>query len=358
MSVSVAEFQLARQQLREALSGHKKDDQPVEPAAAQEPPPAEAQEAAPQDVEPETSAHVVGQQRPRRPAATHFLSLRVTTPTVLESVTEMQAVQCSADSAVAPYAVEPVRLHLTLMVLSLPTPEAVSRAAATFRASCEHAVSQHYPDGRCEVTFKGLGTFKEAVVFLGVAAGEAKERLLSFAAALAAPFHTGATALPPEFLIDSPFVPHATVYKLSNANRQRNSKRNQLRKLPGWLWASHESHLWGTSTFDSVQLNSMAGRKVGQYYPTVDGGVYTIPVPPVPSGSSDGALVVIKAAGPGERRASSFLPYPALPCPARPGPVLSFLPLARAEHSMCTWVAEWWCVGSCSRSGGGEAGIE
>ena len=133
----------------------------------------------------------------------------------------MQGAHCQKEPALAQYAVEPVRLHLTVLVLALPTSEAVQRAATTFHTAAKQLVPKHFPDGVCDATFTGLGTFNERVVFLDVADGLAKDRLCGFAAEFAAAFQRGEHALPTDFLVGSQFIPHATVYKLSNSRRSR-----------------------------------------------------------------------------------------------------------------------------------------
>lgn len=154
-----------------------------------------------------------------RPRASHFVSLQINSGAVLDAVAAMQVAHCQKEPSLAQYAIEPVRLHLTVLVLALPTPEAVRQAASTFQAVAKLLIPKHFPDGVCEARFSGLGTFSERVVFLEVAAGQAKDRLHGFATAFAAAFEHGEHALPPEFLVRSEFVPHATVYKLSNGRR-------------------------------------------------------------------------------------------------------------------------------------------
>ena len=215
---------------------------------------------------PEASAAAAA-VRPRPPRPTHFVSLRVRAEAVLDAVGEMQQQHCAAEPALAQYAIEPVRLHLTLAVLALPTPEAVRRTAAALLASCADAMAEHFPEG-CAVELDGLASFPgNKVVFIDVAHGPTRERLCSFAAAVGAPLREGAHALPPEWLVDSPFVPHATVYKLSNARRRK--KRDgppQLKRFPPELWASHKDTPWGKVAFDCVELSAMQGRPAGGYY--------------------------------------------------------------------------------------------
>jgi hypothetical protein len=156
-----------------------------------------------------------------RPRASHFVSLQICSDKVLEAVRVMQTAHCQREPRLTQYAIEPVRLHLTVLVLALPTAEAVQHAAATFRAAANLLVPKHFSDGVCEATFTGLGTFGERVVFLDVADGPAKDRLCGFASEFAAAFQHGEHALPEEFLAGSQFTPHATVYKLSNSRHSR-----------------------------------------------------------------------------------------------------------------------------------------
>lgn len=172
-----------------------------------------AREAAETPPEPES------EPKQSRPRASHFVSLQISSGTVLEAVAAMQVAHCQKEPALAQYAIEPVRLHLTVLVLALPTPEAVQQAASTFHAAAILLLPHHFPDGVCEARFSGLGTFSERVVFLEMAGGRAKDRLRGFATAFAAAFEHGEHALPTEFLVRSEFVPHATVYKLSNGRR-------------------------------------------------------------------------------------------------------------------------------------------
>jgi 2'-5' RNA ligase len=206
----------ARRYFPPGSTGPGRDDQHEQPEPrAPEPQP---------EPEPEPQPQPQPEQRPRappRPRASHFLSLRVRSPAVLDAIAAMQAAQCAAEPALAPFAVEPVRLHLTVLVLALPSPEAVRHATAAFRAICSSLIPAHYPDGNCAVDLAGLGTFSERVVFIEVVPSRAKDRLCAFAAAISDAFQHGEHALPPEYLLASKFVPHATVYKLSNSRPSR-----------------------------------------------------------------------------------------------------------------------------------------
>ena len=230
-------------------------------------PPPNPQGLPPSDDQQRPEAPAAAAVRPRQPRPTHFVSLRVRAEAVLDAVGEMQQQHCAAEPALSQYAIEPVRLHLTLLVLALPTPEAVKRTAAALRASCADAMAVHFPEG-CAVELDGLASFPgNKVVFVNVAEGPTRERLCSFAAAVGAPLRGGAHALPPEWLVDSPFVPHATVYKLSNARRRK--KRDgppQLKRFPPELWASHKDTPWGQVYFECVELSAMQGRPTGEYY--------------------------------------------------------------------------------------------
>ena len=103
-----------------------------------------AREAAETPPEPES------EPKQSRPRASHFVSLQISSGTVLEAVAAMQVAHCQKEPALAQYAIEPVRLHLTVLVLALPTPEAVQQAASTFHAAAKLLLPHHFPDGVCD----------------------------------------------------------------------------------------------------------------------------------------------------------------------------------------------------------------
>lgn len=183
------------------------------------------------------------------------MSLRVREPAVLRAVTEMHAAQCTAAPELVPYAVESCRLHLTVMVFSLPDDAAIARAVDILRERCPVVSQRLYAESPCAVRLCGLEDFDERVVFIPVELGADRERLHEYAAGVAQCF----VDMPPGSIVPSGFVPHATVYKLSNAQR---GTQASLKRLPRRLWESHAATAWGEVSFDALELCAMQGTDI------------------------------------------------------------------------------------------------
>ena len=161
----------------------------------------------------------------------------------------------------------PIKTHLTAFVMHLPTDEAVG-AATEALGSCAPLVASHFSGSPPRVTLRGLGSFGASVLFCQIEAGEERERLAKFVAAISELFRARG-------LLgggDAAWQPHVTVLKTSAARRDgsgsssKSGRKQKLLKIPYALWREREDEELGTHVLPSLQLCAMAGIGNDGYY--------------------------------------------------------------------------------------------
>jgi 2'-5' RNA ligase len=240
--------------------------------------------------------------RLREPRPDHFLALRMShSPSVTATLAAIHTSITQHSPSLAPSIVDPASAHITVGVLNLPDVAAREAAAAALRGAAAAAAM----DGPCALTLRGLGNFKNEVVWLGVGAdGGGDAALAALAATIRGTFREAGLLLQ----ADREFTPHVTVAKLSkmqswggggargNWKRHRGQGRGRgstsgLREvedasaaaasmqeaspsqsarltIPPEAYAAH-TDVAAAVEIAELQLCAMAGRRPGRYYTVV-----------------------------------------------------------------------------------------
>ncbi|KAJ3290183.1 A-kinase anchor protein 7 isoforms alpha and beta [Borealophlyctis nickersoniae] len=144
------------------------------------------------------------------------------------------------------------QIHITLMVLNLEG-DRLDEARDILR-NCRELVNEHYPIPP-RISFRGVGTFgRGRVVWAAPVKDEEMTRLVSFTAAIRAPF----TAYATEPISVANFTPHATLMKIK--------WRGTTTSIPEELYAPFRDYDFGTHTPAQLELSAMMGPKAADGY--------------------------------------------------------------------------------------------
>ena len=214
-------------------------------------------------------------KKPPKPRLTHFFALRVAPDALRETTGAVQTALVEADKDLAWCVIAPEKFHVTLGLLSLGDPDARQRAEAALL----EAAAAPPPT----VTFPGLDSFGDRVLFAKVEDASGDGRLANVAAASKRALEAHGFPNQPDF------APHMTLAKTSKARTRRRLK------IPKAAWAAlADAPAAGTQTLGTIELLAMAGDDGNGGYPVVaaaplGGGELIVATPP------DGATVEVSA---------------------------------------------------------------
>ncbi|KAF6251042.1 AKAP7 2'5' RNA ligase-like domain-containing protein [Scenedesmus sp. NREL 46B-D3] len=198
------------------------------------------------------------------PRPTHFLALQVShSPQVRAAIAAVHAGLVAAAPHLEDALLDPATAHLTIMVLNLPGQEQEA-AAAVALAELGPVLQAQQLLAPLQLQLRGLSHFRSQllrVLYLDVAPGEVRERLLRLGSA--AVQHFTAAAGGSLALNDGGrgFTPHVTVAKTSRLGGVQGRP-----KVSEAAWAAAADLDAGSVVVAEIQICSMQGRRAGQYY--------------------------------------------------------------------------------------------
>ena len=212
-----------------------------------------------------------------KPRPTHFFALRVAPDALRETAGAVQTALVAADKDLDKCVIAPEKFHVTLGLLSLGTgdPDARQRAEAALLEAARAPPPT--------VTFPGLDSFGDRVLFAKVEDASGDGRLAAVAAASKRALEAHGFPNQPDF------APHMTLAKTSKARTRRRLK------IPKAAWAAlADAPAAGTQTLGTIELMAMAGDDGNGGYPVVaaaalGGGELVVATP------SDGATAELPA---------------------------------------------------------------
>ena len=215
--------------------------------------------------------------KPKPPRLTHFFALRVAPDALRETAGAAQTALVEADKDLSKCVIAPEKFHVTLGLLSLGAgdPDARQRAEAALLEAARAPPPT--------VTFPGLDSFGDRVLFARVEDASGDGRLAAVAAASKRALEAHGFPNQPDF------APHMTLAKTSKARTRRRLK------IPKAAWAAlADAPAAGTQTLGTIELMAMAGDDGNGGYPVVaavplGGGELIVATPP------DGATVEVSA---------------------------------------------------------------
>jgi len=187
-----------------------------------------------------------------KPRLTHFFALRVAPDALRETAGAVQSALVEADKDLAKCVISPEKFHVTLGLLSLGAGDHDARQRA--KAALLEAAASPPPT----VTFPGLDSFGDRVLFAKVEDASGDGRLANVAAASKRALEAHGFPNQPDF------APHMTLAKTSKARTRRRLK------IPKASWAAlADAPAAGTQTLGTIELMAMAGDDGSGGYPVV-----------------------------------------------------------------------------------------
>ena len=212
--------------------------------------------------------------KPKLPRLTHFFALRVAPDALRDTAGAVQTALVAADKDLSKCVISPEKFHVTLGLLSLADSDARQRAEAALLEAARAPPPT--------VTFPGLDSFGDRVLFAKVEDASGDGRLAAVAAASKRALEAHGFPNQPDF------APHMTLAKTSKARTRRRLK------IPKTAWAAlaDAAAADGAQTLGTIELLSMVGNDGRGGYPVVaaaplGGGELVTP--------SDGATVEVSA---------------------------------------------------------------
>lgn len=144
-----------------------------------------------------------------KPRPTHFICIPISDPAVRARLHELQTQVCAKDSRLEQACIPVAALHITLLMLRCPNPEALAKAKSIFEEF--RPLLNLYVPMSTSISLKGVNTFDGRVMYAQpIEVG----RLRCLVDAMAAKFTAAGVRLLGN---RTPYQPHVTLFKLSRA---------------------------------------------------------------------------------------------------------------------------------------------
>ncbi|XP_043920472.1 A-kinase anchoring protein 7 isoform X2 [Protopterus annectens] len=193
------------------------------------------------------------QKKKKTQQPNYFVSIPITNPKIIGGIQAVQDIILQRDHRLSKAMVTIGSLHITLLVMHLATDKEVKIAASAFEEA-KGMVTDALHGKNLILPFKGIGHFRNEVVFANLAHGDHMAPLYNIAEAVKKEFQekgilSGDT---------KPFKPHLTFMKLSRAPKLR---KQGIKKLDPKLYQNFVTHWFGEEAVNQVDLCSMLKKK-------------------------------------------------------------------------------------------------
>lgn len=196
----------------------------------------------------------------RSERVTHFLAVRITAPEVIQKVVEFQEKVCKDEEGLKKTCIPPEKLHVTLGVMCLKSPEEVELAGEVLK-ELEHDLALCFSPVTL-LHFKKIECWQNRVVVSPVE-GEEKERLQKGSDLISSKLLDVGINVKAE---KRDFKPHLTAMKVKLSMRKKKKKF----KISKDLIKNHEDTEFGCQDVDEICLCSMTEK------PREDGFYHTL----------------------------------------------------------------------------------
>ncbi|KAG8223384.1 hypothetical protein J437_LFUL002629 [Ladona fulva] len=193
----------------------------------------------------------IGKQRPN-----FFVAVQISNPEIHREISVLQKFITTKKPLFKSTLIKLITLHITLCTLHLPKNGDIRRAKSALR-TLETNMKENLIKDPISLKFKGIGSFKNEVVFAKIETGEPLTRFKDLHINLV-------EALEDEGLIvKDKFEPHLTIMKMS---KDRFLRKKKIFKIPKDLYEEHNEMHFGDQIVKGVQLLKMGYRSPDEYY--------------------------------------------------------------------------------------------
>ncbi|KAK1172891.1 A-kinase anchor protein 7-like [Acipenser oxyrinchus oxyrinchus] len=184
----------------------------------------------------------------------YFVSIPITNKQLLDKIGDVQKSLVKKEKQLQRALIPLEKLHLTVIVATLRTEEAVQRAVNALQ-QCRRKVDEILQGRLPKMIFHGIDQFNNKVCYVKMTANE-QPTLHQVAEAIKTSFET----VDVDIAGSKEFKPHLTILKLSKAPTLR---RMRLKKI---LYEEYEDAAFGTELFTRIDLCSMHKKQASGYY--------------------------------------------------------------------------------------------
>uniref|UniRef100_A0A7M4ECJ8 A-kinase anchoring protein 7 n=2 Tax=Crocodylus porosus TaxID=8502 RepID=A0A7M4ECJ8_CROPO len=188
-----------------------------------------------------------GQSQPN-----YFISLPITNPKIIGGIQALQDIIVQKDHRLSEAMARYSSLHITLLVMHLSSEEEVGLAVGAFLES-KDSVEELLQGKQLDLSFQGIGDFKNEVGFVKLAEGDCTAMLIEISETMKKIFQEKGI-LAGE---NRAFKPHLTFMKLSKSP----DLRKQVKKIDPNLYKNFKNHYFGNETLHRLDLCSMLKKK-------------------------------------------------------------------------------------------------
>ncbi|XP_019375819.1 PREDICTED: A-kinase anchor protein 7 isoform X3 [Gavialis gangeticus] len=188
-----------------------------------------------------------GQSQPN-----YFISLPITNPKIIGGIQALQDIIVQKDHRLSKAMARYSSLHITLLVMHLSSEEEVGLAVGAFLES-KDSVEELLQGKQLDLSFQGIGDFKNEVGFVKLAEGDCTAMLIEISETMKKIFQEKGI-LAGE---NRAFKPHLTFMKLSKSP----DLHKQVKKIDPNLYKNFKSHYFGNETLHRLDLCSMLKKK-------------------------------------------------------------------------------------------------
>ena len=182
----------------------------------------------------------------------HFLAIRVSDPTIHLAVKGFQDTVLKESEKLKPALIPLISLHITIAVMYLD--ETTVKIAQEYSKKCKNKINEALKTVNFKLIFRGVGNFRNEVVFAKLQEKEHIECLKTIYNVLMVEFEESGIS----FSDKKKYNPHLTLLKLS---RKISLRKNGIRKVEESVYDEWLDSYFGEEIVKNLHLCSMQGAK-------------------------------------------------------------------------------------------------
>ena len=182
----------------------------------------------------------------------HFLAIRVSDPTIHLAVKGFQDTVLKENEKLKPALIPLISLHITIAVMFLD--ETAIKIAQESLEKCKDKISEALKTVNFKLIFRGVGNFRNEVLFVKLQEKEHIECLKTIYNVLMVEFEENGIS----FSDKKEYNPHLTLFKLS---RKSSLRKNGIKKVDESVYDEWLDSYFGEEVVKNLHLCSMLGAK-------------------------------------------------------------------------------------------------
>lgn len=194
----------------------------------------------------------------KSPRPNYFVGIRVSDCEIHRAIVRIQEAIIASDPSLYQTLIDVASLHITVLVMYIDSDIALSIASSALD-TCWDRLKEDFEKGPIQMTFSGIGSFSDRVVYARMREDEHYFRLIKLAKEVRQIFSRASVCLPDE----KPMQPHLTIAKMSKVHQKAGDFPRKIN--PAAYQPFKNIHL-GCQSVSGLQLLSMTRPKDKERY--------------------------------------------------------------------------------------------